>query len=372
MAWIEAEIVARGGAIPFRDFMDIALYHPEHGYYSAGEPRWGRDGDFLTAPTASRWYVSTISRLVLELSAQVASLEILDVASGDGTFLASLWESLKDSNHSVRRTLSVEKSEAQRRTQEKRLRELEVVRAESVAKLSAPVYPRVVHASELYDAFPVHRVVQRSSGLHEQWVAVSGHGLVLEERLATAGLQSYIDLHGVVLAEDQIAELDLDAEAFHRRLLASSGDSSIAVILDYGYQAKRLYDPRGRAGGSLACYKRHQLVRDPLCDPGEQDITAHVNWDDLRLAAGDAGWSEIGLWTLTEFLGRAGIGDEIENAGLGIGADLDAETLEQRQEIKRLLDPEGMGSDLKVLVQGVGELGEIAAEVLSHSPFGSR
>ena len=130
------------------------------------------------------------------------------------------------------------------------------------------------------------------------------------------------------------------------------------LVLDYGYEARRLYDARGRAGGSLSTFSRHELGRDPLQAPGEVDLTAHVNWDDLRNAARGAGWTEIGLWPLAEFLIRSGLEQELESRGLGVEAELDAATVTARQEVKRLLDPEGMGSDLKMLVQANGDMVE--------------
>jgi SAM-dependent MidA family methyltransferase len=99
--------------------------------------------------------------------------------------------------------------------------------------------------------------------------------------------------------------------------------------------------------------------------PGEVDLTAHVNWDDLRGAAEGAGWQEVGLWPLAEFLVRAGIAEELEERGLGMEADLDAATITARQEVKRLLDPEGMGSDLKMLIQAKGEMIDAARRALS-------
>ena len=115
----------------------------------------------------------------------------------------------------------------------------------------------------------------------------------------------------------------------------------------------------------MSTFHRHELGRDPLISPGEVDLTAHVNWDDLRDAAARAAWREIGLWPLAEFLVRAGIAEGLEERGLGMEADLDAATIIARQEVKRLLDPEGMGSDLKMLVQAKGDFIEVASRALS-------
>jgi SAM-dependent MidA family methyltransferase len=175
----------------------------------------------------------------------------------------------------------------------------------------------------------------------------------------------YFARHDVDLEQGQIAEANLAAESTHRNLLSVASGDGLSLVLDYGYEARRLYDSRGRRGGSLSTFHRHELGRDPLTLPGEVDLTAHVNWDDLRAAAADAGWGEIGLWPLAEFLVRAGIAVELEERGLGMDADLDAATISARQEVKRLLDPEGMGSDLKMLVQAKGEMTEIARGALS-------
>jgi SAM-dependent MidA family methyltransferase len=137
------------------------------------------------------------------------------------------------------------------------------------------------------------------------------------------------------------------------------------LTLDYGYETARLYNPRGRRGGSLATFRRHRVARDPLQSPGEIDITAHVNWDDLRAAGRDAGWLEVGLWPLAEFLVRSGLAVELEERGLGMEAENDAATFAARQEIKRLLDPDGMGSDLKVLVQAKGVMVDVASRLLA-------
>ncbi len=358
-----AEVGARGGAVPFRDFMELALYHPEHGYYSGSAPRYGRSADYLTAPTASPWYARVLARLVGALGAAAGPLTVVDVAAGDGAFLKVFGAALGDRlDPSTVRLWGVERSPAMRATAAAGAPGVRLVAA--VDELPGPfATPVVLHASELYDALPVHRVEGGRCAPVEQWVTVRDGRLALEGRPPDPAVLGYLERHGLALEDGQLAELNLEARPLHRRVLEKAGEG-LALVLDYGYEARRLYDPRGRRGGSLATFRRHRLGRDPLESPGEVDLTAHVNWDDLRQGAADAGWSELGLWPLAELLVRGGLADELAERGLGPEADLDAATVTARQEVKRLLDPEGMGSDLKVLVQTRGNLGDVAATIL--------
>jgi SAM-dependent MidA family methyltransferase len=173
---------------------------------------------------------------------------------------------------------------------------------------------------------------------------------VWREHPAPPELEGYFDAHRIELVDGQVAEASLAARETHRRLLSAAAQG-VCLVLDYGYPAARLDNPRGRLGGSLTTFTRHRFGRDPLEAPGEQDLTAHVNWDDLRGAAADGDWHEVALLPLAELLVRGGLADELETRGLGMEAELDADTVAARQEVKRLLDPDGMGSDLKALVQ---------------------
>ncbi len=362
--WIADEIVARGGSVPFEEFMELALYHPVHGYYSSGTPRYGRSGDYLTAPTASPWYARTVARLATRLAEELGPLTVADVASGDGSFLGAFLEALGEGPAVAGRVVSVEASPGLRQRQRERLGE-HVEIAASLDGLPAPGGPVLLHASELYDALPVHRVVQRTHGLQELWVRSEAGGLVWEERPATPAVTGYFLRHGVELVDGQVAEANLRAGELHRRLLDWAGGSALVLVLDYGYPANRLYNPRGRRGGSLAVFSRHTLSRDPLEEPGSRDITAHVNWDDLRRPAEAAGWREVGLWPLGVFLLEAGLPSLVEAAGLGLARELDAEAYAERQELKRILDPDGMGADLRVLAQGRGPTGDVARRLLA-------
>lgn len=348
---------AREGQVRFSEFMERALYDPEHGYYAAPTPRYGRGGDFLTAPTASPWYARVLAKMVGRLAESCGPLALVDLAAGDGSLVGHLVESVPEA--ALSSIVGVEASAAMRTLARKRLGDSAVV-APSLDEVPAPRGAVLVHASELYDALPVERVVKRSDGLMELAVAVQDGGLAWREVPARPHVAAYFADHGVSLVEGQVAEANLRAGPLHRRVLEWAGENACSLVLDYGYPADRLYNPRGRAQGTLVCYRRHRLGRDPLEDPGQQDLTAHVNWDDLRGPASALGWRELGLWPLAEFLVRAGLGEVAEEHGLGIEAEPSASVVEARQELKRLLDPEGMGSDLKLLVQAQGALAEAA------------
>jgi len=356
MQWVLDELRRRGGSCSFEEYMELALYHPEYGYYSGREVRYGRSGDFLTAPTASPWYGRVMARLMKTWKADRDRIVLVDLAAGDASFLRSLLAELAPGDFPSR-LVAVEQSsgmqERCRRALSGLFPSVEVVsRLEDAAPPDGFVF---LHASELYDALPVARVVRRESGLQEFRVRIEGSCLEWEEKPARPEVMEYFRRHEIVLLPGQIAEANLRAEALHCRHLQWAGDDALVMVLDYGYDSGRLYNSRGRFQGSLSCFYRHELSRDPLVRPGEQDITAHVNWDDLRRAADSAGWRELSLDPLALFLYRSGIGEITEEMGLGMEAELDARTVSERQEMKRLLDPEGMGSDLKVLVQGSGK-----------------
>jgi SAM-dependent MidA family methyltransferase len=360
------EIRARGGAVSFRDFMELALYHSDNGYYSSKEPSYGRAGDYLTAPSASPWYAEVLAAFVADIAGRVGAVTIVDLGSGDGSFVAHLSSArASEGKRWIRELVSIERSESMRRHQLERFRatvpSIRVLAPGADFESSGPL---LFHASELYDAMPVHRVVGRGSEIRELWVELFEGELRWSERPASHAVVDYFAGHDVTLKDGQIAEANLAAEATHRAALGRASSEGLALTLDYGYDAARLYDPRGRAGGSLATYRGHRVGRDPLRAPGVDDLTAHVNWNDLRRGAQQAGWSEIGFWPLAEFLVRAGIGRVVDDGGIGMSADLDARTVTERQEVKRLLDPDGMGSDLKVLVQGRGEIVEVASDSL--------
>jgi SAM-dependent MidA family methyltransferase len=367
VSWMIEEISNRGGEVPFDVFMELALYHPIHGYYSHQEPRYGRGGDFLTAPTASEWYTRVLSRLLVAVAAMSGPIRLIDVASGDGAMIMGILGLLGETASDVlSEVISVERSASMLDRQKSFLRgNPALIRwCGEVREIEPSPMPTVVHASEYYDALPVARLVGGSGGPEELVVAVNCGELEWQRRTLRDEVAEYLTRHEIELDDGQIAEVNLGAEPLHAVVLSAVGGYGLSLVLDYGYETRRLYDSKGRRGGSLTTFSRHEFGRDPLVSPGRVDLTAHVNWDDLRRAATLAEWREIGLWPLAEFLVRAGIAEELEERGLGMEANLDADTVVARQEVKRLLDPEGMGSDLKMLVQAKGDMIDVSSAAL--------
>jgi SAM-dependent MidA family methyltransferase len=359
---IVAEVV-RQGRLTFAEFMALALYHPAHGFYTrppAGAGPVGPDGSFLTAPTASPLFARIIACLLERMAGAVGEpLTLAELGAGEGFLLRGLDRELGERRERViGRAVAVETATWAR---ERLLGSCPWVEVTArLANCDRPGGPTVLFASEFYDALPVHRVTFRRQGetlaLGEFYVeSDGGEGLRWHvDRPSSEELEGYLAEHGVVLQEGQVAEIRPGAQAIHAEHLAWCGRNALAVVVDYGHGARQLYNARGRRGGSLVGYRQHRLATDVLADPGEIDITAHVNFDDLELAAADLGWERGGIQPLGRFLSLHGA-LELLPGRLGREAPPEPSEWAELAAARRLLSPAGMGTDLKVLVQGRGE-----------------
>ena len=350
--------VRRRGRVSFAEFMSLALYHPEAGYYTKPRPGpgpAGSGGDFLTAPTASPVFARTIAALVGGLEGALGeALTFVELGSGEGLFLAPFLAALPESGaNGARRVIAVEAAAWARARIAERCPGVEVVAALAAARWAEG--PVVLFASELYDALPAHRVTVHDGALAEFFVEADARGELcwrLGEPSAPEIL-SYLGECGLTLAEGQVAEIRPAVRGIHAGHLSWCGHGGVALILDYGHPGRRLYDPRARRRGSLVGYRNHALVDDVLVDPGQVDITAHVNFDDLEHGASDAGWERGELRPLGLFLTSHGALSQLPPA-VRRGEPLTPLEWGELGEVKRLLTPVGMGADLKVLAQGRG------------------
>ncbi len=363
------------GRMTFAEFMAEALYHPRYGYYTrprAGHGPAGRSGDFLTAPTASPLFSRTLAGMLRRLAERRGEpLTYVELGAGEGLLMRGVLEALGDDRAALRRVVAVEAGAWARERLAAVDRDMEV-HAE-LHEAERPWGPVVVFASELYDAFPAHRVrVVRRDGeilLQELFVEAAA-GDRLDWALgppSTDAIEGYLVEHGVRLAEGQTVELRPGVRAFHRDVLAWCGEEGVALILDYGHPGRKLYDPRARGRGTLVGYREHRLVEDVLEDAGEVDITAHVNFDDLETAGADLGWESSGLTPLGLFLAAHGAVGLLP-AAAAAGEPMTAEDWAELSAAKRLLLPSGMGSDLKVLAQGRGRVWATYGRLVTPPP----
>ena len=354
--------VTRRGRVSFAEFMELALYHPSDGYYTrprTGPGPAGRGGDFLTAPTASPVFARTLAELVRQLAGALgARLTFVDLGAGEGVLVHDLLDHLGGRRGEVlERVVAVEAAAWARARISERCTGVEV--AARLSEASWPRGPVVLFASELYDALPVHRVTVQALGgayaLAEYFVEPDGEGGLrwsLGEP-STADVVHYLRQHGVTLEDGQVAEIRPQARSVHANHLGWCGPDALAIVVDYGHHTRRLYDARGRRPGSLVGYRAHALVGDVLADPGGIDITAHVNFDDLENAASDVGWERGITRPLGVFMTLHGALSFLP-PGAARGEPLSPQEWAELSAAKRLLMPSGMGSDLKVLVQGRG------------------
>jgi SAM-dependent MidA family methyltransferase len=333
------------GDLSFRDYVELALYHPEFGYYARGVNPVGKRGDYVTAPSLSPVFSYAIAGLFRELVSRSggAVCSFVDIGCGDGGLVRSVAGQVEAGNV---RFFGVDRS-------------LSRVTGEGVTFVhSFDEVPRdgvhLLFSNELYDAMPFARLVQRGEHLHELWVGEREGGLDWTEHEAPPVFDDYFAANGVELAEGQFADISLEWEAFHRDLLRRF-ERALVVTIDYGYAAKKLFHPRARRFGTAAAYAGQRVHRDLLANPGEQDLTAHINFSDLERAGEAEGARRLFFDSLAKFLLAIGVTEHelfrpVQEIGIST-AEEGLQLLEARDDAKRLVLPDGIGHDLKVLVQ---------------------
>lgn len=338
------EEIRASGPVPFARFMDLALHHPEWGYYAAGAERLGRGGDFFTASDVGPAFGATLARQIAEIDDRLGRpdpFRYVELGAGRGLLARDVLDALAPEGPRIAATL-VERSPGMRRAAAKTVPEAEVVAPEAMR----PGGDGCVVAVELFDALPVRRIVRRGAALHEIAVGCEGDRLVEVERPAGAAAQAFAERYGAAPADGDEAEVpdDLDGAVAP---LARAVDRGVAVVVDYGDEAPRLYAP-ARRRGTLLAYHRHEVSEDYLARAGEQDLTAHVNFTALADAAAAAGLALVGITTQDRFLIANGILDGLDGAGDGLAA------VKRRLQAKQLVHPGGMGRIFKVALFAKG------------------
>src|SRR5437773_5899068 len=264
--------------LSFRDFVEVALYHPEFGYYSRGESRVGREGDYVTAPTLSPVFAFALGNLVREfLSRETDGMcTIVDIGCGDGALIREV-AGLRGS--AVARFVGVDRSLSRVVPDDR------VTYVRTIDEIPCGGAHLII-SNELFDALPFARLVQRDEHLHELWVTERDGALDWSEHEAPFAYEDYFAARNVTLDDGQFADISLEWESTYAEI-CNVVERGLIVTFDYGYRQSQLFHKRARRFGTAAAYSHHRVTRDLLANPGEQDLTAHINFDDL-IRAGES------------------------------------------------------------------------------------
>jgi SAM-dependent MidA family methyltransferase len=379
--------IARGGPMTFARFMALALYHPRYGYYAGGgedrEPV-GWMGDYFTSGDVSPLWGWCLARQAHELWQRLGQPErfyVVEPGAGRGLLARDVWSyALADAPEWAKalRYVLVERAHdaplaGKRAARLRAALDTIGAPAEGVAWLGTLVEAVPAgaacccFANELADALPTHVVEAQSGQLREIYIAADDARLV--ERagpLSQPALATYLDEYRVpwrTFPDGWRAECCLEAREWMREV-AKTVQRGCAVVIDYGDRARALYT-RDRRRGTLMAYARHQLGEQPLAHPGQQDLTAHVNFSALIESGRAGGLRLAGLATQRDLLRRLGIEREAEGRAARLYPFADTERYTdrgQRDHLRRtalrnavatLLRPEGLGG-FRVLVMQRG------------------
>jgi SAM-dependent MidA family methyltransferase len=350
-------IVARiqsQGPIPFRDFMEAVLYHPQHGYYRSRREKMGREGDYLTSPEVSPAFGVLVGRQLGEMWRAMGTprpFDLVETGAGTGRLCRDILRWARDHAPHLRDALTytiVEVSEALVE------RQREALAADGEGVRWSAELPRAIEgcllSNELLDSFPVHRVTVRDGELMEVFVGWDGARFAEEPRPpSTPQIETYFRRLGLLPGDGCRAEVNLAAAQWMRRAGHALGRGFV-LTFDYGYEAEEMYAP-WRNDGTLLCFYRHNPSTDPYARLGRQDITSHVDFTTLRQAGEEAGLQTLGLVSQSEFLTNLGIGEALAPAG---ESDLGLEEYyARRRAVSELIDPAALGR-IRVLVQAKG------------------
>jgi SAM-dependent MidA family methyltransferase len=361
------EEIRTKGRITFERYMELALYHPQYGYYSSGAASIGKAGDFYTSSQATRMYGTLMAEVYVKLAAK-SGPDFVEMGAGEGLFAADFLRALAKSHpaeYERCRYLIVESARGMATKQKDALLDFsdKVTWTEHLDSL--PDIEGIFFSNELVDAFPFHRVKQGPDGLSEIYVCLQvgqggqrGRGEQgaregKDEKLAfatgplsTQELAAYFSRLMATLPEGMVTEANLRISGWMCRL-GGKLKKGFVITVDYGYSADDYYSP-SRMNGTAFCHYRHSTSENFLDRIGEQDITAHVDFTTVALEGISSGMAPELFCDQGQFLMETlpwfGDSARLANAPL-------EELMEAGQGIKTLLHPEWLGGAFKVLVQ---------------------
>jgi SAM-dependent MidA family methyltransferase len=345
---IRQDIAAQGGWIPFSRFMELALYAPGLGYYTAGSRKFGEAGDFITAPELSALFGRTVARQLVEVM-QISTPHILELGAGSGKLALDILGELEKLDALPESYSILEVSADLRERQQALLNEKLPHLAARVHWLDAlpEKISGAVIGNEVLDALPVHLLHWSNGHILERGVGRKGEGFFWQDRLPEN--EVLLDaVKKIAVPDDYLSEISMAARGLVASLCERL-DKGVLLFIDYGFGGREYYHPQ-RTRGTLMCHYRHYVHDDPFYLPGLQDITAHVDFSAVAEAAIDHGAHLLGYVTQAHFLINNGLADLMRE----VSPENLREYLPLSAQMQKLTSPAEMGELFKVIALGKG------------------
>ena len=339
------DTIKQQGSISFYEFMHLALYHPQYGYYSRGENQIGRQGDFITAPELTPLFGYTLANQLASIFASMSQPSLLEFGAGNGSLMVSILTQLEKLNALPENYYILDVSGSLKDKQQQLLDATLPHLKERVIFLdSLPDKPfdGVIIANEVLDAMPVHRFKIANGQVLEVWLETAENGQFKEvTQLARNSLRHQVDKQ-LPLAEGYCSEVNLNIKPWLKSIddFLSKG---VMLLIDYGFSGKEYYHP-DRVMGTLMCHYKQQSHVDPYKNIGFQDITAHVDFTEVAESALSVGLDVVGFTNQAAFLLSLGLTDFLNDPQLD-----EKQRFKFNQAVKMLTLPSEMGELFKVM-----------------------
>lgn len=343
--------IEKEGSISFRDFMDMALYYPELGYYTSDTQKIGGHGDFFTSSELDKAFGQLLAEQFVEIfnKLKTDNFKIVELGAGKGYLAHDILSHLKEKYPEIYENVQyviIEKSPYHIDIQKNILKNFKNVNwVQDIIDFEDESIEGVIFSNELFDAFPVHMIETENGKVYEIFITLEGDQVKEIKKEASEDILKYLKELNIKLPDRMRTEINLDAVDYIQKI-GKKLKKGYVITVDYGFPSAELYKSY-RSRGTLLCYHKHKYSEDFYKNVGMQDITSHVNFSALNYYGKIAGLELTGFTDQAHFLTNLGLMEiimELQEKG-------DFESYERINRLKTLVLPKGMGEKFKILVQ---------------------
>ncbi|MCK5727293.1 MAG: SAM-dependent methyltransferase [Thiotrichaceae bacterium] len=341
-----AEAIAPSGSIPFRQFMEMALYEPALGYYVAGQRKLGSAGDFITAPEISPLFSQCLAEQCAEVLDSTVK-DILEFGAGSGIMASHILLHLESLNQLPKHYYIIDLSPDLIALQKQTLASLAPHLVNKVTWLNdlstLKNFNGIILGNEVLDAMPIELFTLDKNNVMQTHVTMNDHQFKLIQKTANKTMSQQVRHRIERIKDDYTSEFNPNIDSWIEQL-ANILHRGLILLIDYGYTRREYYHP-DRTEGTLICHYRHQVHHDPLWYPSLQDITANVDFTHIAEAADNSGLTVAGFTNQASFLINSGL-EKLFSATLERAPD---QSYQLAQQVRTLSLPSEMGDRFHVM-----------------------